>query len=172
MNKSVLLIRILKHPRSLCILCATLLGFYLLNAFIANIQNILTYGNDATLSATLAYALILLKGFPALLLPSTKITLGLTGLFMGILIALMAYHYTLNKNEKMSTLAQAGLFLGTAAPGCAACCGIGLAATLGLGTVFASLPFQGKEISYLVLAILAYSIYRTLNRIQKGCELD
>ncbi|MBM3230476.1 hypothetical protein FJZ22_02360 [Candidatus Pacearchaeota archaeon] len=171
MNNLTLLIKVIKEPKHLTTLVLTLGGFYILNALIANMGNLWEIAQKESLLNTLMYLGIFIKGFSSIILPSTLITLLITGTLMGVLFTLLDYNYNVNKTAKVSGLAKIGLFFGTVAPGCAAYCGIGLAAALSIGTVFAALPFQGKEISYFVIGFLVYSINKTLTRLTKGCTV-
>lgn len=54
-------------------------------------------------------------------------------------------------------IAAAGVFLGMAAPGCAAC-GVGLLSFLGIGSVIAILPYRGLEVLIAAVALTGISI--------------
>ncbi len=169
MNKLTLLYKILKQPKYMGAFLLGLSGFYLFNALMLNMGNILSFSKQASFRALILYSLTLIKGFSTTMLPAMLLTLILTGILIGIICTLLLYNYQLTTKTKISGLTKIGIFVGAIVPGCATCCGIGLAAILGMGGAFAALPFQGKEVSYGVIGILVISIHRTLTQLNKGC---
>jgi len=87
----------------------------------------------------------------------------------------MIYNFNLikNNNFNLGIISGFGLFLGVFVPSCLAC-GIGLAGLLGLTASFASLPFQGREISFLAMFIISFSIIKTSYDISspKICKIN
>ncbi len=64
-----------------------------------------------------------------------------------------------------------GIFLGIFAPGCVVC-GIGIAGLLGLAASFAVLPFKGKEIGFIAIFFLFFSLLKTTLDLSRPCTID
>jgi hypothetical protein len=130
--------------------------FYLLNAFIVQWKNL-------PLISIVGIWNVLFLGVYSSITKITFINTILIGLLTGVLISLLAYRFNNlsgKRSNKLGFISSAGIFLGLFAPGCAAC-GIGLAATLGLGSSLVFLPFEGAELSFLAIGLLVFSIWRT-----------
>jgi hypothetical protein len=146
------------------------LAFYLLNAGISNFSNLYYYLKDSGFLATIQFFFILLSGFHRTMTMSSTVTLIILSVMTGVLLSLMAYKFrTFAEAERVGLLSGIGLFLGFLVPGCAAC-GIGLAAALGLGASFATLPFKGLELSVLAIVILGFAIVKTSDNLFK-CDI-
>lgn len=150
--------------------------FYVLNVVISTLSVFNYFYKQHGFFATLKLILETIGRFDNTILLSSVVTLVTLSILTGIMITLLAYNYSLaQKNTKNSTsiVTSIGLFLGIFAPGCVSC-GIGLAAFFGLTTVLASLPFQGREISVVAIALLSFSIGRTSWNIAnpKPCKVD
>ncbi|HLF53927.1 MAG TPA: hypothetical protein VI544_01995 [Candidatus Nanoarchaeia archaeon] len=150
-------------------------SFYGLNAIVANFGNISYFYFNIGFLGTLLYifdSIIQLKGS---ILFSSFITLSLLSILTGFFASLLFYNFNLvkNTNIKMGFFGSLGLFLGILAPGCVSC-GMGLVVLLGFGASLAALPFQGREISFLGIGILLFSIIKTSINIAtpKSCQLD
>jgi hypothetical protein len=87
-----------------------------------------------------------------------------SALLTGMLLSLLIYRSKLLPKENgQGGIASFAVFLGILAPGCVSC-GIGLAATLGLGAALVTLPFKGLELAVLAIILLIYAINKTTTR--------
>ncbi len=142
------------------IVAATAIVFYLFNAIISNINNIIYAGKNFGVLNSLSLTFQLILGFRRSVLPFSFVSMIIISLLTGILICIMIYNFKLTKNsgmKKTGVLTSIALFIGVIAPGCAAC-GIGLIGLLGLTSSLASLPFQGREINALAIGLISFSI--------------
>ena len=138
--------------------------FYLINVAIQN-QNyntIAAFYSSSGLLATISLFIGLAIGLKETMYPSSFTTLIITGLLLGMLLTLVVYKTVALKrhdtSKKQGVVATIGVFLGIAAPGCAAC-GVGLLALFGISaSILASLPLMGLEISIIAIAILVFSV--------------
>ena len=151
------------------------ISFYIFNAILNNLRNIwYSYKNEG-FSNTFFFGINLVYNFWQTILLSSIVSIILIGILTGILISLMIYNFNLIRNNKfnLGIISGIGIFLGVFVPGCVAC-GIGLAGLLGLTASFASLPFQGKEISFLAIFIIFFSIVKTSYDISspKICKIN
>ncbi len=131
------------------------LAFYLLNVLIVQWKNL-------SLISSVGIWNVLFLGFYTSVYRITFYNTIIIGILIGILISLLIYRYTNIKksdSKKYGAVSSIGIFLGLFASGCVAC-GVGLAPLLGLSAALALLPFQGAEISFIAIVLLAFSIYR------------
>ncbi len=152
-SRVAVLRHILSRSRSLALVLAVALLFFLLNALIVQWDNLdlLTFQNAGVLFTVGVYYLLTRTSFYTLILISV-----LTGLLVALLIA----RTTVRRTPSSSTagvISTLGMGTGAVLPGCASC-GIGLAASLGLGSTLAALPFKGAEISLLAIVLLSIAI--------------
>lgn len=136
--------------------------FYLLQAIIVNFSNIINITGNYDIMTTLNLIGIILVAFWGTVEFSSFISIAVISLLTGTLVSLLVYRikHLEFAGKKHGLLGSIGIFLGMFVPGCAAC-GIGLISLVGLGTAVASLPFQGLELSILVILILVYVNYQT-----------
>ena len=88
--------------------------------------------------------------------PFVAITLVLISILSGILISLVVYQ--IRKQIALNSgVGFVGIVFGVVAPACPSCA-IGLLPLLGLGGLFAFLPFGGKEISIFTIVLLVVAI--------------
>ena len=150
-------------------------GFYGINAIISNFGNISYFYTNKGFLGTFSYIVYSIVWFKESILFSSFITLFLLSILTGFFASLLFYNFNLKKNGniKLGFFGSLGLFLGILAPGCASC-GIGFAAFLGFGASLATLPFQGREISFLAIGLLLFSIIKTSINIAspKSCKLN
>ncbi len=139
-------------------------AFYLINAIILQWKNIVSFGLNFSFLFSGIYYIVTLTTFVNLLILSV---------LTGLLITLLVYRWdNIGYKGKIGFFPSIGLFLGIFVPGCATC-GIGLAASLGIASSLAVLPFKGAEISYLAMAILLLSIINlSLKLSTESCRLN
>src|SRR3989344_4798458 len=125
--------------------------FYLLNGLILNIKNI---GSSYQIFDLIEGTFFLFKlsvGFLESAETFNAVGIIVLSFLIGALVSILTYRFRTARSArpgKYGLIGGIGLFLGTAAPGCAAC-GLGLVSILGLSSAFAVLPFKGKEIIVL-----------------------
>ena len=167
--------KIFSNWKYISIIFLSTISFYIFTAILSNLRNIGYSYNNNGFSETFFFSFNLISTFWQTILPSSFISITIIGILTGILISLMIYNFNLIRNNEfnLGIISGFGLFLGVFAPGCAAC-GIGLAGLLGLTASFASLPFQGREISFLSIFIISFSIVKTSYDISnpKICKID
>ena len=157
-EKYFVLKEIYSKPKNILIILVTTLAIYLLNAVIVQWSNL-------KLAGTISLTSLLTEGVYYSVTKTTFYSSIIIALLTGMLISLLAHKSKENLSKKgkiKGFLPSIAVFLGLLAPGCASC-GIGLAAVLGLGGAIFSLPFKGLEISFLAIALLLYSVNRTLS---------
>ena len=137
--------------------------FYSLNVLIGNFRSVISYYSSFGFLGTIKFFFVLAKGFVHVI-PSTSVaSLILISFLFGILFSLVLYRFKLanvNNKRNLGFFATMGAFLGTVAPGCAAC-GIGLLPLLGLSSaVLTFFPLKGLELSLLAIAILMTAIFK------------
>ena len=138
--------------------------FYAINVLIqkGNYKVLAAFYLSSGFLPTLNLFIDLAIGLKQTMFLSSFITLILTGFLLGILLTLIFYKTVALKkhptSKKQGIFATLGIFLGAAAPGCAAC-GVGILAIFGVSAAFiGTLPLQGLEISLIAIAILGFSI--------------
>lgn len=148
--------------------------FYLVNGLIYNIGNIVPLFSS---NFSLAVNFLLVSSFEYiyLIVPFTAVAIIILSLQMGMLISLLTFRF---KRARDSTLGKTGVvsgigvFLGAAAPGCAAC-GVGLLSFLGLSSIIVTLPFKGQEIVVLAILLMSFSIYTISGKIYNTtCQVN
>ena len=146
-------------------------GFYLLNILISNFRNLISFYQATGFYGALLFIYNLTTGYYYAVTLFSFISTIAINVLTGILISLLFYKYdiTRNSSSKIGYFSGLGVFLGILAPGCASC-GVGLIALFGLSSTIVALPFQGKEISVIAIAILIISIYKISNNLYK-CEI-
>jgi hypothetical protein len=133
--------------------------FYLLNGLISNFSNFGSFYDLFGLFGTVKFAFISALGFIELLTPFNAVAILVLSVLVGMMISLLAYRheYFSVGAGKVGFLGSMGLFLGVAAPGCAAC-GVGLISLLGLSSVLALLPYKGHEIIVFAIVLTTISV--------------
>ncbi len=165
----VALIRIGRNWRYWLLFAVSLGIFYLINVFITNIRLILYAAQQQGIIASIQLIFTVIKTFHRSVLPSSIITLFIIGILVSVLICLLVYNYQRQKNalgKPTNFFMSIGIFLGFLAPGCVPC-GIGLIGLFGFASAFATLPFQGKEISILAIGFLLFAIVRVSHTLSK-----
>ncbi len=123
--------------------------FYAFNASIGNLSLIFSSYSSMGLKSIKLYFL-LLYGYSYSITTASFITLTIISILFGILFSLMLYKtlvFRRAQKNKLGFITSIGIFLGIAAPGCAAC-GIGLLPLIGLSTgSLLLLPFSRLELS-------------------------
>lgn len=149
--------RVFTKPKYLLIGILAGFLFYLINGLIVARPNFQQFFNAFGIIA-IWKILQLSLNFSYMILPFTFVGIVLLSILIGVLISLLFYRFDNFASVKGgSTLAAIGIFLGMAAPGCAAC-GVGLISLIGLGSAIAVLPFQGKEILIFSILITLFSL--------------
>ncbi len=139
MNKYTLHLRLLisdKKPLSLAIIAALALGWLLF--YFTDYPT--TLGNFGIVYGSIHIGIQILLAI-------------LFGIDVGFLV-----HKVKHASKKQGGVFAAGSVLAAMTGGCAAC-GVTLASYLGLGSVFAALPFYGLEIKVASLGLLLYSTH-------------
>ena len=143
--------------------------FYLLNGFILNIPNVATaYELFGALGGTIFLFKLSLFFWGSVTFFSAVGTLILS-LLIGLLISLLVYRFNVVRSVSLGGggfLGGVGLFLGAAAPGCAAC-GVGLVSLLGLGSALYALPFKGNEVVVIAILIVSFSAIHISRKLYK-----
>lgn len=147
--------------------------FYSLNASVGNISLIFNSYSSLGFFRVIAFYFTLVFGYVSTIKLTSFITLIVISILFGVLFSLVIYKAVILKSTQKSKLGfvtSIGIFLGVAAPGCAAC-GIGLLPLLGVSAAGLSfLPFQGIELSFAAIAILIFSIVQFSNKLIT-CEI-
>lgn len=166
--------RVFTKPFYIVIALLVACMFYLLNGLLYNIENVKPLF-QSNVSLALKFLLISSLEYIYIVLPFTAVSIIILSVLMGILIALLTYRFKLAQLvavEKTGWLASVGVFLGAAAPGCAAC-GIGLLSFLGLAAVFSTLPFHGQEVVVIAILLLLFSVYNISGKIYNpSCQVN
>jgi hypothetical protein len=148
--------------------------FYLLNGFILNISNIKTFYLLFGFFGSMKHFFLLSFNFASLITTLSMIGIIFLSLLVGMMLSILVYRFKLmQKGEvgKVGLFGSIGLFLGVAAPGCAAC-GVGLVSLLGLTSALLVLPYDGQEIIFLAVGIVAYSLLSLSRKLYNPvCEL-
>jgi len=151
------------------------LFFFILNIFIKNYNSIILNYKSLGFFGTLQFFYFLTIGFKGTVFLSTFIIVIIIGLLTGMLLTLIFYKVkALNTQKKVGFVGAFGIFIGIAAPGCAAC-GVGLLAVFGVTAAGLSiLPFKGLEISLLAAAILLFSTWKVSKDLLKckTCQIE
>ena len=155
-------------PFYIFVALAGMLLFYLLEVIISDFSDLRSISNGGSLKTLFYY----FSGYPMTLDSYSIFFLFAITLLFGSYLALATYKTTQLSREKFSLFGSIGLFFGFLAPGCAAC-GIGLASILGIGGAIVSLPFGGKEISFVAFILLGYANLRVARKINKNtCSIS
>ncbi len=167
--------RVFKNFRYIALLFVVAFVFYLLNGFIANIPNIKASFELFGFFRGIWFLFFLsLKFFDRLELFALIGNIILS-ILLGILASLLAYRKSLikvDRAKKTSLLSGIGILLGVAAPGCAVC-GVGLFSLLGLSSALVVLPFNGREVVFIAIAVVTFSIFRISRKLYNpSCELN
>lgn len=151
------------------------ISFFVINVIIKNFSTIKSFYISSGFFGTLKFILILTIGFRVTTTTGSFISLIVISILLGMLFSLIFYKIVVIKTAgKIGLLGTIGIFLGVAAPGCAAC-GVGLLALFGIGAAtLYSLPLKGLEISILAIVILVFSVYKISGDLHKGnvCEVN
>ena len=136
-------------------------AFFILNVVIQNYKTLISFFSSSGPFDMLKLLYSLTIGFRHTVTASSFITITLISLFLGIFFPLLVFKIgSVKKGKDLSLLGTIGIFLGIAAPGCAAC-GVGILALFGITAgALAALPLKGLEISILAILILGFSIYK------------
>ncbi|NCO11049.1 hypothetical protein CO038_02810 [Candidatus Pacearchaeota archaeon CG_4_9_14_0_2_um_filter_39_13] len=154
--------QIFSKPGHLILALIVAIFFYLLNVLIQNYSNLVSFLMAYDSVSTLFFFSQLTLGFHKTIEAHSVVTLVLTSILLGILVTIIVFKAKNTKSQKSSSLGAIAVFLGLLAPGCAAACGIGLIAALGLSSIVLTfLPFEGLELSVLAIIILVFAIFKT-----------
>lgn len=135
---------------------------------------------DLPLGTKLTAVLIQLPFFGPAFEPVRAALLYTTAAFVGVNVALLAYHLL----EHQASVADgsgsaAGVALGTLGAGCAACGPAILAGVIGLvggGWLLGRLPYEGLEFSALAVVVLVLSMYWLADGMRggtiRGCPVE
>ncbi len=149
--------------------------FYMLNGFFLNIKNAFTTFSLLGFGGTLKLLFISSILFYQEVNTITALTVISLSLIFGIFISLLSYRVNQvdkSDRQKIGFLGTLGVFLGLAAPGCAAC-GIGLISIVGFSSILALLPFKGQEVIFLALILLTISVINLSRKLYNpACKLD
>lgn len=134
------------------------------------------FREDFSLSLKLQVLTSAIKNLPE----GSAITTIFLALLLGLNIAVITFYFR-NKVSAFKARASAASFMGALVGilglGCAACGSfiiMTLIPFLGLGTLFALLPFHGQEFGVLGIILLLVSLYLTLKEITHppACEIE
>jgi len=159
--------RVFKNWRYTALVLIVALAFYLINGLIVNIPNFKSFYKLFGAIGAAKLLISLAFQFHNRVLPFSLVTIIILGILIGVLISLLTYRYkTIDSKEmkKIGFFGTAGIFLGVAAPGCAAC-GVGLLSLLGLTSVLFVLPFQGREINVIAILIIGFAIIKISGKL-------
>jgi hypothetical protein len=146
--------------------------FYMLNGLLMNVTNIGSFYNllgfFGTLKVLFFGSLDLVNQLTLFAAFGTVIL----SVMVGMLVSLLSYRYSMRvkTSVKGGVFSGIGMFLGVAAPGCAAC-GIGILSLLGLTSALVALPFDGHEVIVLAIGAMSFSIIGVSKKFYKGCDL-
>ena len=157
--------------RYIIFLIAGFLIFYLLNVFLININNIKSVYGALDFSGFMTFLLSLILEFKNTVIFSSFVSVVIVGILFGFLFSLIMFKINSNIAKSSSGfIGGLGVFLGVLAPGCAAC-GIGVVSALGLSAGFLSVfPYEGLELSFLAMVILAFAIFKTSKDLTR-CDI-
>lgn len=159
--------KVFKNWKYTVLVLIVALAFYLINGFIVNIPNFKSFYKLFGAIGAIKLLISLAFQFYNRVLPFALVTTIILGILIGILISLLTYRFkTIDSKEmkKVGFFGTVGIFLGVAAPGCAAC-GVGLLSLIGLTSVLTILPFQGREINIIAIAIIVFSIIKISGKL-------
>lgn len=123
-----------------------------------------------------AYPLSYKFNILTLLLINSRANMTSMGVLVLILISILTGLNLTLAFKRMRALSgsrltlMGGSFLGVLGAGCVSC-GLPVVSFLGLTGAVAYLPFRGKEISFLALGLLIFSLYMFLRKEKKVCEV-
>ncbi len=162
---------VFRQPKYLVLTFIVAIGFYILNALIANLSNIFVWSRTLGFYGTVRFIATLTFGFHHTITQLTLVTLVCIGLATGMLLSIIICKFQMSHQVRnnASFISSVGVFLAFLVPGCAAC-GVGLVALLGFGSTIANLPFQGSEISLLAIFFLFFAIFKVSNEFFK-CKI-
>ena len=153
---------------------AVALLFYFFHVFFSNLKNIFSFYSSNGFAETIIFSFALVKGFSSTIEFYEYIILIFISLLFGILCGLIFFKIDLrNQRRKVGVLEWLAVFFGVLAPGCVAC-GVGLVSALGIGGgIIYLLPYDGIELSFLAIALLSFSIFKTTKDLTRGnsCEI-
>lgn len=93
----------------------------------------------------------------------------------GMMASLLFYRYRVVRNpemKKVGLIGGIGVALGAAAPGCASC-GVGVLSVIGAGSFLTFLPFKGKEVLYVAIALTGFSVVKISEKLYNPvCQID
>lgn len=134
--------------------------FYFISGFFLNVNNIPAAYSLFGFFGAVKFIFISSILFHTALESLNFYTIIFLSLLVGFLFSILIYRFNLvdkKDREKIGFISGVGIFLGAAAPGCVAC-GIGFFSFLGISSILAVLPFGGKEIVFLSIAIVGFSV--------------
>jgi len=145
------------------------IAFFIINVVIKNFNAIISSYSLLGFFGILKFIWTLSLGFKQTTTTSSFITLIIISVLFGMLFTLITYKVKLIKTDKkLGFFWTTGIFLGFAAPGCAAC-GVGLLTVFGVGaSTLYLLPLKGLEISLLAIAILSFATWKASKDILEG----
>jgi len=163
--------KVFKNIKYIILSIFVALIFYVLNVMIVG------WGTIASLYSLLGFLGIIklifnmALGFSGVITEFSFATIVIISILIGMFFSLISYKIFSHRGVgKLGAVGIGGAFLGAFVPGCAAC-GIGIAAALGLSASIAALfPYDGKEISIIVILILIWSIYDTSKNLN-SCKI-
>lgn len=154
----VVLRRMLGKRKYLAITIISGFLFYLLNGFVVAHPRIVDFFQAYGIYAIWKILIVSLN-YSYEILPMTFFGIILLSALIGTITALLTYRFdNFTDMRGGNFFATAGIFLGMAAPGCAAC-GVGLASLLGLSSILTILPYDGKEVLLMAVGASAISIF-------------
>lgn len=159
--------RVFRNLRYVALTLVVGLLFYLLNGLIVNIPNFKSFYKLFGAIGAIKILISLAFQFYNRVLPFALVTIIILAILIGVLVSLLTYRFkTIDSKEmkKVGFFGTAGIFLGVAAPGCAAC-GVGLLSLIGLTSVLTILPFQGREINVIAIIILGFAIIKISGKL-------
>jgi len=131
--------------------------FYLLNGFIVSRPRFIEFFELYGFLAVWKLFIVSIN-YSYEILPETFIGIVILSLLVGMIIGLLVYRFDNFAHIRGGNiLATLGIFLGMAAPGCAAC-GVGLISLFGLGSTLAVLPYNGREVMGIAIIISGLSV--------------
>lgn len=165
--------RVYKNKNYLLLTTVVGVAFYLINGFILTIPNLKSFYQSLGLLETIKYSAVASLYAHINLLQFTLIGVIILSILVGIFISLLVYRIKMIKeNIKVGFFGWVGIFLGMAAPGCAAC-GIGLISLIGISAIVAVLPFHGNEIIVIAIVAVLFSIFSLARKLYNPvCKLN
>lgn len=159
------------------VLVAVVFGFlfYLVNGLIIASPDFTAFYKAFGFFGMLWRVFLVSLNFTPWVLLDNYVGVVVLSLLFGVMISLLFYRYEVVQNpgmKKVGLLGGIGVVLGAAAPGCASC-GVGVLSVIGLGSFLSVLPFQGKEVLYLAIALTGFSVWNISGKLYNPvCNVD